>query len=1435
MSRVYSVLWGTLWLDYESEEAAKNSMAPLLISEVLGVSEWDGQGRANQYPNGFLMMTHTGGEYYLSTQTEDEREIWIRHIRCALECHFVNPAVSPYKPCKILQERPSAVNNVICPKTREPMTSISADAHRFPADKAGSNIRPENKEEARRRYLHRVRIGYEPSSPPYISPAGQVCSCCGRGYSAAEFVQIEGLPILQIGEEHCERMCQSCATAQMVILWMKTLNYTHVHTLHELTPEVQTDIHRFKNTFHLRRKLSNRLDMAAELYEEDNITYEEFQELRKVDEDYRREIMLEEAERLKTAVDALGADIQTIISLLLNPGSTDKGGHIAYHHIIVKLLEIADTDPQLVDFYWPQLLQVHLLLSADHTPQNISKVDELQQALIVLALKFPQLATKLAWSLVASIADYTEKRVTMVQLAACMSLLLQLEHIVTGSISSLSDAMPGCVLLGDLLQAADHQKQELSFEITVLFLTRRRLQESFDEEVKSRVKRTGSKSIHNEPPPPPESPVLSPKRTKSTDSGVGSMSPSAVELLGSLGVGPPPTRRKLPSTPDRRSMNEEDELVEHRANAPVDQWGGMGKQLDFAERLTTMVDDLRNIDRPLRTKTLIKELTEWSEEATVGGLGVPSFGWDPCNSAGEPMYRITRIIPELCRVFRTKARAPSMIVCEVVREDVYDILTGGTWDVDEENGDEEAQGGRSRQTSLTPLPVLNHGSSTKSISEAEVESEDEDSGVGSGQQRMNSNGSHNNAIAIASAMASAGQVAANFPHLSRSRTRTSSHDYAGAGLEKGGNNGGQKMSSAVGGLVDENISEVIDKIHSKQEEEETKSLSQDVIAEGANGGVVVGAVNSVEPQDKVAAVPEGPNSPARLLAESRSRAASSTNSAKFSKRMSSKGSKGNLLSENRKSGSQNFQRLLNSASSEDLHLANSVSGLTLQNPQLATSPRISITSPVAGVEVIADHNADLSDSASESDAAPSMNSSVAGSQAPSPSDSTGNLPNLMSMTTLTADSPITTESIEQQVASNVLSSARSLLVSGKIDNEEYRMLLLSDQQFQDAARQEEEEVAASKVESSFGESWQQTKQRVLSIWGPGAYMATGEGRSRSGSTALRSSFDTDNSTSPRNLGSSTGNGMSVTVTENTNAAIINENASEDMTLSDMPDIGENNHADASEWPPVDLRCFIVKSNDDLRQEMALMQLLCLCKEIFEDMGLEDQLFLKPYRIVSTSGTTGFVEVLCDTLSIDALKKTDDFTTLPQYFQTTYGSSAGRLMQAKKAFTASLAAYSIVSYILQIKDRHNGNVLIDTAGHVIHIDFGFMLGIAPGGAFSFETAPFKLTEEMVEVMDGLESPLFGEFVKAFTTGFLALRSNSENIIATLKLLAINSPFPCFINKDANSIIDKLRARFRHDLSVKDFVQHCLDLIVASYGAYGTRQYDNFQWYTNGIAI
>lgn len=264
-------------------------------------------------------------------------------------------------------------------------------------------------------------------------------------------------------------------------------------------------------------------------------------------------------------------------------------------------------------------------------------------------------------------------------------------------------------------------------------------------------------------------------------------------------------------------------------------------------------------------------------------------------------------------------------------------------------------------------------------------------------------------------------------------------------------------------------------------------------------------------------------------------------------------------------------------------------------------------------------------------------------------------------------------------------------------------------------------------------------------------------------------------------------------------------------------------------PSWNLVSLIVKSNDDLRQEVCALQIIAACNDAFEAAGLAsdaDGLWLRHYSIVPTGASTGIIETMADAVSLDALKKNSG-VSLPQQFQAAHGGKGPvALARARKAFISSMAAYSLVCYVLGLKDRHNGNILLDSFGHVIHIDFGFMLGQAPGGSFSLERVPFKLTNEFVETMGGWNSDGFTDFVVLLACGFAALQAHSNKIISLVEIMAKDSFLPCF--RSGASAVDKMRSRFKLNLTTNQQVaNHVAELVKQSFNAYGTRQYDSFQ--------
>ncbi|KAJ3779291.1 kinase-like protein [Lentinula raphanica] len=267
---------------------------------------------------------------------------------------------------------------------------------------------------------------------------------------------------------------------------------------------------------------------------------------------------------------------------------------------------------------------------------------------------------------------------------------------------------------------------------------------------------------------------------------------------------------------------------------------------------------------------------------------------------------------------------------------------------------------------------------------------------------------------------------------------------------------------------------------------------------------------------------------------------------------------------------------------------------------------------------------------------------------------------------------------------------------------------------------------------------------------------------------------------------------------------------------------------------------IVKTGGDLRQEQLAVQLIHEFQRIWEEESC--QCWVRYFRILITGGSSGLVETITDAVSIHSIKKSEyarriaegrfGHVTLFDHFKSTYGDpSSAKFARAQRNFAKSLAGYSIVTYLLQIKDRHNGNILLDRDGHLIHIDFGFMLSNTPGN-IRFEAAPFKLPAEYIEVLGGVDGAPFLEFRKLFREGFEAARKHCDRIITMVELMQKDSTLPCFASvgeQTAAQLRDRFQPALTHSL-VGDLVDRLID---TSLGSHWTRLYDSYQYYSQSI--
>eukprot|EP00835_Amoeboradix_gromovi_P005445 NODE_511_length_7387_cov_0.329857.p1 type:complete len:850 gc:universal NODE_511_length_7387_cov_0.329857:6807-4258(-) len=277
---------------------------------------------------------------------------------------------------------------------------------------------------------------------------------------------------------------------------------------------------------------------------------------------------------------------------------------------------------------------------------------------------------------------------------------------------------------------------------------------------------------------------------------------------------------------------------------------------------------------------------------------------------------------------------------------------------------------------------------------------------------------------------------------------------------------------------------------------------------------------------------------------------------------------------------------------------------------------------------------------------------------------------------------------------------------------------------------------------------------------------------------------------------------------------------------------------------------------DLRIEKFALQLLKCLQDIFRQEHVGDTLLkgglasgLTIYEILCASGKAkvpiwlnqhpdlfdddlesfgnnrqhGMIELCVDTISIH--KITQQHGSFKQGFQDLYGKS---ISGPHYNFLFSLVAYSIATWLFNIKDRHNSNLLMHIpTGKLIHIDFGFFFNLIPGnrgigglmsGGSGFEQAPFKLASDYIEVLGGIPkelkketlimdenivedysklssasreylnksklmgTTLWNDFNSLMFNGFKAVKKHHRKLIDLVSIMeTAENPLPCFTGK------------------------------------------------------
>jgi len=193
--------------------------------------------------------------------------------------------------------------------------------------------------------------------------------------------------------------------------------------------------------------------------------------------------------------------------------------------------------------------------------------------------------------------------------------------------------------------------------------------------------------------------------------------------------------------------------------------------------------------------------------------------------------------------------------------------------------------------------------------------------------------------------------------------------------------------------------------------------------------------------------------------------------------------------------------------------------------------------------------------------------------------------------------------------------------------------------------------------------------------------------------------------------------------------------------------------------------------EDLRKDHIVMNLIKCCNFILSKSGLDSQLLT--YNIIPTGVDSGMLQIVQESITFYSIDK--DYQDLWHFFRLENFDGQESARKIYDTFFKSAAVYSVVSFLLNVGDRHLDNIMVTKKGEFFHIDYGFILGEEP----TFKKAlggktPVRITLKMKETIQsgGQKSNgelVFNRFIELCSKIYLVLRRHYVLFMNMLLLL------------------------------------------------------------------